>query len=225
MKHHLLAGAAALALLAGGTAVASAADLPPAPAYEVPMIAAAPAVYDWTGFYAGVHLGYGWGDFTGHGGHEVDGILGGGQVGANWQFDQFVLGFETDIAGTDIDGNSHQNKTGKKVEHTVNFFGTVRGRAGFAFDRFLVYGTGGFAYADIDKRIHGGKNQNDWRWGWTAGGGVEYAVTDNITMRLEYLYADLGEDNGGNNKNKKKNKNFKYDYDQSLVRAGVNYKF
>lgn len=225
MKHHLLAGAAALALLVGGVAAASAADLPPAP--EVPMIAAAPAVYDWTGFYAGVHLGYGWGDFKGNGGHDVDGILGGGQVGANWQFDNFVLGFETDISGTDIDGNNgnHPKRVNKKVEHTVNFFGTVRGRAGFTFDRFLIYGTGGFAYADVDKRIHGGKNQNDWRWGWTAGGGVEYAVTDNITMRVEYLFADLGEDNGGNNNNKKKNKNFKYDYDQSLVRGAINYKF
>jgi outer membrane immunogenic protein len=85
-----------------------------------------------------------------------------------------------------------------------------------------VYGTGGFAYSDVNVKANNKKNNNndDWMWGWTAGGGVEAAVTDNISIKVEYLFADLG-DNRVNTKNGK----FKYDYTQNLVRVGVNYKF
>jgi outer membrane immunogenic protein len=220
MKYHLLAGAAAMALVVGGSVVARAADLPMAPA--VPMIAAAPAVYDWTGFYAGLNLGFGWGEFSKNAGNQkgfkdrsIDGIVGGAQIGGNWQFESFVLGVETDIQGTGFGDSKGKWKTEGGI------FGTVRGRAGFAFDRFLVYGTGGFAYSDVNIKANKKGNDN-WRTGWTAGGGVEAAVTDNISVKVEYLFADLGEgdwfrDNRGNR--------WKADFTQSLVRAGVNYKF
>lgn len=111
----------------------------------------------------------------------------------------------------------------------MNVFGTVRGRAGVAFDRFLVYGTGGFAYANIDTKVSfpGIANASDTNThlGWTAGGGVEVAITPNWSAKVEYLFADLGEERyhfnfGGGVKG-----SGKLSYDQNLVRAGVNYKF
>lgn len=97
MKNSVAAVGVVLALCA---VRAQAADLP---APEIPMIAQAPAAaaYDWTGFYIGGNVGYGWGTIDPKGGKnfDVNGVLGGGQIGANWQFSQFVLGLETDIAG------------------------------------------------------------------------------------------------------------------------------
>jgi outer membrane immunogenic protein len=215
MKNFLLAGAAALAMFAASSASVRAADLP---VPEVPMIAAAPvAVYDWTGFYIGANVGYGWGKFdggsrrAGFGDNKIDGVVGGAQAGMNWQWDKFVAGLETDIQGTGFDGENS-----RRFDPEGGIFGTVRGRVGFAFDRFLVYGTGGFAYSDVNVK----KNNDDWKYGWTAGGGVEAAVTDNITVKVEYLYADLGDDTVRSRRG-----NFKYDYTQNLVRVGVNYKF
>jgi outer membrane immunogenic protein len=215
MKQYLLAGAAAVAMMIAGTAAVRAADLP---APEVPMVAAAPAAaYDWTGFYVGLNVGYAWGEFDGgsnrqgFGGRDIDGIIGGAQVGGNWQWDKFVAGLETDIQGTGFDSSNSG-----KFKPEGGIFGTVRGRVGFAFDRFLVYGTGGFAYSDVNIK----KNNDDWKWGWTAGGGVEAAITDNISVKVEYLYADLGDDTV-----RVRGDRFKYDYTQNVVRVGVNYKF
>jgi outer membrane immunogenic protein len=220
MKTYLLAGVAAIAMTVGGSVAVRAADLP---APEVPMIAAAPiaAAYDWTGFYIGANVGYGWGKLDRNGGGagrlngDIDGIVGGAQVGGNWQWDKFVAGLETDIQGTGFDSERRGNRS---FDPKGGIFGTVRGRVGFAFDRFLVYGTGGFAYSDVNIK----RNNDDWKWGWTAGGGVEAAVTDNISVKVEYLYADLGDDNF---RNRRTGDRFKYDYTQNLVRVGVNYKF
>lgn len=222
MKQYLLAGVAAIAMMVGGSAAVRAADLP---APEVPMIAAAPpAIYDWTGFYIGANVGYGFGKFDGQSGarqagfkdKDFNGIAGGAQIGGNWQWDKFVAGLETDIQGTGFDSDN-----GKKFKPDGGIFGTVRGRVGFAFDRFLVYGTGGFAYSDINIKANGNNNDDDIKIGWTAGGGVEAAVTDNISVKVEYLFADLGD----GRVHTKNGDNFKFDYTQNLVRVGVNYKF
>lgn len=171
-------------------------------------VVVAPA-FSWTGFYAGVHAGYGWADLDtfysedlGVGG-KPDGLFGGGQVGYNHQFsNHVVLGLEADAAFADIEDDGKQGDsdfaygTGAKI----NALGTVRGRAGYAIDRFLPYVTGGFAWANARTGVTvGGDAIPNYSFtdskvftGWTVGAGLEYAVTSNITAKIEYLYADLG---------------------------------
>jgi outer membrane immunogenic protein len=215
MKKILLSSVALL----GFTAGAIAADLPSRRA-PAPMIAAVP-VFTWTGFYVGVNAGYGWG--TGNdrvfvpgvgfvGGGDDGGFVGGAQIGYNYQIGAFVLGVETDIQYADLGGDRNNvGLLGFDNEDGDDYFGTVRARAGVAFDRALVYATGGFAYGDSNG-------------GWTAGGGIEYAFTNNLTAKVEGLYVNLnndrnrfdgvvGFDNGRN------------DTEFGVVRAGLNYKF
>jgi outer membrane immunogenic protein len=152
--------ASALALLSG---MAVAADIPVEP-LPPPMIAPTPIAFNWSGFYIGAHGGWGWG-----GGAFDDGFVVGGQLGVNWQFNSFVLGAEGDGSFVDWGGGT-------------DAVGTGRLRAGLAFDRFLVYGTGGVALQDFDDV------------GWVAGGGAEYAITDNVTIGAEYLHYELDND-------------------------------
>ena len=221
----LLAGTAALAIAASA---AQAADLPSryAPA---PMIAAVP-VFTWTGFYVGVNAGYGWQGSTDSsifvpagtfvtapgasgvvtfGDNEGDGFVGGGQIGYNYQVNQFVFGLEADLQYADLGGGNGSAfvPAGFPVSFVpagtaggLEWLDTVRDRLGFAIDRALVYGTGGFAYGggDDNNGFNGFINNNDdIRTGWVLGGGVEYAFTDNVTLGLEGLWVNLnGKDNG-----------------------------
>jgi len=234
----LLAGTAALAIAASA---AQAADLPsrriaPAP---VPMIAAIP-VFTWTGFYVGVNAGYGW-DTNSNNTVFVPGVgyvsnsgsnggfVGGGQVGYNYQMGMFVLGAETDIQYADLGHNNNGYYAGANYgnHNSGNWFGTARVRAGVAFDRALIYATGGFAYGDIGGRgayydpalgyYGGGSSTNT---GWTVGGGVEYAFTNNLTAKVEGLYVNL--DSGHNDYLGYGNRN---NSEFGVVRAGLNYKF
>jgi outer membrane immunogenic protein len=190
MKKILYAAVATLALSAGAATAAQAADViteqAPAPApVAVP-------VFSWTGVYLGANLGYGWANA----GDDDDGFVGGGQIGYNYEFDNhLVLGIEGDMdaTGMQFDGND--------VDYTI----TGRARLGYAFDRWMVYGTGGIAYAkagDLDDT------------GWTAGGGVEWAATDHIVTGLEYLHYGFSDfDHTG------------IDADADVIRARLSYKF
>ena len=142
------------------------------------------------------------------------GVIGGVQAGYNWEFpNNFLLGFETDFDGAAIRGKVTANAAGEigggpfgvaaQLGSRINYIGTVRARGGYAWDRFLVYGTGGFAYGQVNSTVSasiaagGGAvaistSQNNGRTGWTAGGGFEYAITKNLTVKTEYLYVDLG---------------------------------
>lgn len=158
----LAASASVLAILSGA---ALAADLPTfsPPPPPAPMLSTTPIAYNWSGFYVGAHGGWGWGSGNG----IDDGFVVGGQIGVNWQFNNFVLGAEGD--GSFVDWGD------------VSAIGTVRLRGGFAFDRFLAYGTGGAAIGEDDV-------------GWVAGGGVEFAVTDNLSAGVEYLHYEEDDD-------------------------------
>lgn len=224
MKNLLKSTLLASALVFGGSA-AMAADLP---APEVPMIAAAPVVWSWTGAYAGLFIGGGFeGEVHRHGGgkKDLDGVFGGGYVGYNWQMNSFLLGAETDAGFTGWETNGGGKKNNFKGD--VGVLGSVRGRIGFTWDRFLVYGTGGFAYSDLNINNAGknknNKNDGDFLFGWTAGGGVEFAVTDNVLVKLEYLYYDVGDEWEG--KNKKRNNKGDGHFDINTVKLGVAYKF
>ncbi|WCS24982.1 porin family protein [Methylobacterium sp. NMS14P] len=189
-----------------------------------------------------------------------DGFSGGGQIGYNYQFTPgsgVVIGFEADAQYLDF-GRSRNNAfvsgavapgyylTDPRGLSSLDFFGTVRGRLGYAFDRTLVYGTGGFAYGSgsADRSFGGFAGNDSFRTGWAAGGGIEYALpTDSflnffrssaVTLKVEGLYVNL--DRGTRNQGAfviNAANNFPVVYsgvgrrdDQfAVVRAGLNYKF
>ncbi|GGE45999.1 porin [Agaricicola taiwanensis] len=186
----------AIALAAFGvvamTGAASAADLPAVQPY----VAAAPVAFNWTGFYLGAQVGYGWGeagleDFAGD--YDVDGFNVGLYGGYNHQFvNNVVVGLEADINYNDADGDI--GLAGVAFSSTeFNWDGAVRARLGYAFDRVLVYVAGGVAFADIDltNTVLGVTvTDSDTTVGWTIGAGVEAAVTEQIAVRAEYRYTN-----------------------------------
>jgi len=210
MKKILLSSVAFLGLATG----ALAADLPSRRA-PAPVIAAVP-VFTWTGFYVGVNAGYGWNanDSITVGGVRFDlddegGFVGGAQAGYNYQIGSFVVGLEGDIQYADFGGDDRFDFDGDGILdddfNRSDWFGTVRARAGVAFDRALIYATGGFAFADDAT-------------GWTVGGGLEYAFTNNLSAKIEGLYVNLDQDDNGF---------FAIDNDAEfgVVRAGLNFRF
>ena len=228
---------AAALLLAIATFATSApvvaADLPQAP----PPMPRAPAfvpvpVYNWSGFYIGINGGWGFGTsnwtnslaFPGSTGNfDLSGGVAGGTVGANWQINNFVVGVEGDIDWSNIKGSTSNGFCVGTTCTTENtWLGTIRGRAGFAADRILFYGTAGGAFGSIKATGAAFTNTSSAQFGWTAGAGIEGALTDNLTARIEYLYVDLGNDTcsivcfpGSTN----------VSFKTSLVRAGLNWKF
>jgi outer membrane immunogenic protein len=219
MKRFGLAGVSLLAL----ATVAAAADLPrrsfpgPAPNY-IP-------VYNWTGFYIGINGGGAWGDSTWDsiGTFDVAGFLVGGTAGYNWQAGQFVFGLEGDYAWTGIDGTSSAAcATGCKTSNS--WLATVRGRIGYAYDRFLPYITGGLALGDIKANQPGFVGAHDFNAGWTLGGGFEFVNAGTWSAKAEYLYIDLGKFNCGlacGNGINPDNVSFS----THVVRGGVNFRF
>jgi outer membrane immunogenic protein len=234
------------------TGAASAADLEPV------------AAYDWTGFYAGLHAGYHFGSSGGVNfdsvfgplnpdyvtaretiapqtlGDELDGFIGGAQLGYNFQIDSFVLGLETDISYLDLDEDDHViapvppfANHDISSSQSIDWLGTTRLRLGYAFDRALVYLTGGLAYGDTEfsyrvvSESTGSGGDEDFKVGWTIGGGLDYAISEAIVLRGEYLYYDLG---------KSSSRDF-YDFSATageewnakfrgnIIRGGVNFRF
>ena len=229
MKRILLIGTSIVAL----AVPAMAADLPvKAPP---PMVAPAPVLF-WTGFYLGLNGGYsfgesrrtvdfvtssgaiitGGGSITG-GGQDLEGGLFGGQIGYNWQTDNWVFGIETDIQWANQRGSAVFNcpatcvtapsgvvRTGAVVDQNLEWFGTFRGRGGFLVGQSaLLYATGGLAYGSLETGITlagftpGGvgitatRSGSNTRVGWTVGGGVEWKFSRNWSAKIEYLYMDI----------------------------------
>ena len=199
MKNILLATAAlgALALATG----ASAADLP------VKAAPIAPPVYDWSGVYVGGFGGYGFGNqninnTSGHAGFanftanfETHGPLAGGEVGYNWMIGQILFGLEGDGAWTNIRGNDNF-ALGWNDENHLKWVGSLRVRSGIAVDRLLLFFTAGWAAGDIDHtNTNPGVGVDSFsahRSGLAAGGGIAYAITNNLIGKIEYRYYDLG---------------------------------
>lgn len=195
VKSILLAGAATVAF----AGVASAAD----PIMPTPVMPVAPVVtaHDWSGFYAGVNAGYGWGEaysaaaggvLATPGGvnlNQINGMLGGAQVGFNVQHDAVVFGVEADIQASGVS----QNVAAESVTVGLDYLGTVRARLGVDVGNgILPYLTAGVAYGQArvatplgtEHQVHGG---------WTVGGGVEFKLDQQVSLKGEYLYYDLGE--------------------------------
>jgi outer membrane immunogenic protein len=182
-------------------------------------------VYNWTGFYIGINGGYGFGSsnwtnsLAGNSGNfDLSGGVVGGTVGANYQINQFVVGVEGDIDWSGIQGSTSNGLCAGTTCTTKNtWLSTIRGRAGFAADRVLFYGTAGGAFGSIQANVPAFASTSSTQFGWTAGAGIEGALTDNLTARIEYLYVDLGNESccAGTN----------VSFKTSLVRAGLDWKF
>ncbi|HXX26325.1 MAG TPA: outer membrane protein [Pseudolabrys sp.] len=223
MKKLLLASMGVLAL---GIASASAADLPrraaPAPIYTpVP-------VYNWTGFYVGINGGGAFGHASvsnafGSQGFDADGGLVGGTLGYNWQVGQWVLGIEGDIDWADIRGSTSNGLCfGGTCSVKNDWLATVRGRIGYAFDRFMPYITGGGAFGDVKTSVPAFGGQTNTQAGWTAGAGLEFAINGPWTAKVEYLYVDLGKDTCDTGSCGIATTT---DFHTNIVRAGFNYRF
>lgn len=179
-----------------------------------------PAVYDWTGAYVGAHAGYSWSKTTASETPEngvwnvrgdsftadVDGFLGGLQAGYNYQIDSWVLGAELDIGYLDINGDAPtRHSIGVPFDTIVSTDGggyaTARLRGGYALDRLLIFATGGLIYANLGSEVNDSvasqlhTDETRGQFGWTLGGGLEYALTDAWSVKVDYLYYELNKEN------------------------------
>jgi outer membrane immunogenic protein len=208
----LLATVAVLTLAAVGQP-AAAADLGRMPT-KAPIAAPVP-FHNWTGLYVGGNAGYSWGrtDLDYSFGAlpsasttlDPNSFIAGGQLGYNWQLGSFVVGVESDLAwrhGTDSATITLNNVFGDFAAFSTeqNWVGTARGRVGFAVNNWLIYGTGGVAFGGFKHAYTETRPgvatrtaaDSDSKAGWTAGGGVEYAFTNQWSLGVEYLYMDFG---------------------------------
>lgn len=236
---NLIVFAAVAGIVMVGPCAASAADLP-APTYsKAPAPAVMAAVYDWNGFYVGANVGYGWAtDATALGSTlplvapgfitllnsanaaatKPAGVIGGGEVGYNWQRGQVLAGLEADISGTDIHAsNDFSGPVGvTRFVHSderLGWLATLRGRLGFLpVQQLLLYATGGLAVGQVKTNssltttvpnnvpacvaanvgLCMGSSDTSTKTGWTVGAGAEYALTANWTVKAEYLFVNLG---------------------------------
>jgi outer membrane immunogenic protein len=181
----------------------------------------------WTGFYAGVSGGYGWGttSVSPAVGAAVEnnssGWLLGAQAGYNVDMGGFVLGGEADLQWANI-GYSEPIAGGTFTAKT-DFFGTLRARAGVPIGQVMPYGTVGVAYGrgSATEDLLASTTQVANHFGWTAGVGLEAQATDNLSIKAEYLYVDLG----SQPYNSLGVGNIDVGQSFSVIRAGVNYKF
>ena len=201
MKKIVSLGTAALAALVAASA-AQAADMP----RKAPLAPYVGAPFNWTGFYIGAHVGAGWStkewtllqsDFPSSpiGNFNLNGFLGGGQIGYNWQSGWAVFGVEADASAADIKGSTLCTNLAF-CSSKIDALGTITARFGGAVDRALVYVKGGGAWEhEKNARIGTEFSESKTRWGWTVGTGVEYAFAPNWSGKVEYNFLDFGKAN------------------------------
>lgn len=225
MKLRLVGISAALAV--GVAAPVVAADLPPQLPAKAPPVAPVP-YFSWTGFYLGLNGGGGWGRSSHADSHfgintgtfDLSGALFGGTAGYNYQFGNAVVGLEGDLDRAKITGTSATFVPGVDYSSYLQWLGTVRGRVGVSFDRFLPYVTGGLAIGNVKGTINGpgtALSGDTTQTGWTVGAGVEYGITPSLSLKAEYLYLDLAGSTpiSGDNVEVKSH----------IVRGGLNWRF
>jgi len=212
-------------LMAGVASSAFAADLPTRKGAPIAPPVYAPA-FTWGGLYVGINGGYAYGPVSNSNFASPSGGIVGGTLGYNWQMGQIVFGAEGDFdyAFTKKSNNFGAGPAFGSNTYKVSWITTERLRLGYAVDRALFYVTGGFAAVDTRATANFGGaafEQNNWRTGGAIGGGIEYAFTNNITAKAEYLWLPMQDKTyfGGtpfaeNNK-----------MDVNLFRVGLNYKF
>ena len=204
----LAAMAAAVTLCSGGVARADGFGPSGPPPYGPP-----PTSYErpygygcctWAGFYGGVNFGYGWSansdqlalDGDNPTGLSPEGGFGGGQIGYNWQVGHIVFGAEADLQGADISDRLQDFNFGDTFHSSLDWFGTIRGRLGYGFDRALVYVTAGFAYGGVHNSVNvvavGPYKFDGTATGYVLGAGMEYKFNPAWSIKGEYQYINLG---------------------------------
>jgi outer membrane immunogenic protein len=234
MTKNIILGAVTALVL--GTTAAAAADLP-VKAAPVPV-----AIYDWTGFYIGVSGGGSFGQSThidqatGLGdtlGYNLKGGLVGGTIGYNWQVSSFVFGFEGDASwvgqyGSNFDDGGAGNSAFTSFTKET-WVATARGRAGYAVNNLLFYGTGGYAAAGVEAGVKDANtgallaSATSTRSGWTAGGGLEWGFAPNWSAKFEWLYMKF--ESAAFNTLQAEGPRSSVPLDDNVVRAGINYRF
>lgn len=220
MKRLVLAGVSALAVVTV-MGSANAADIQRRQAMPAKAPMYVQQAYNWTGSYIGINGGAGWGssDFSSPlatSSFRTSGGLVGGTIGYNWQANQTVFGLEGDLDWSNIRGSSACG-VGRTCETRNDWMGTVRGRIGYAFDRFMPYVTGGLAVGNVKNSVTGLSDNSNTKAGYALGAGVEAALSGPWTAKVEYLYADLGRTSAPLGSDARFNTN--------LVRGGLNYRF
>ncbi len=233
MKSVLLAMTILLAVTGAGTAADAVASDPVG------------APYSWTGFYAGVHGGYSWG--SGDGPYpepgvgqyetafpEAQGGLLGGQIGYNHQWGSFVLGLEGDLSYSWADGSSRINTfpggvdASGRTDSEYTYLASITGRAGYAFDRTLLYAKGGIGFTRLEITDYDDPETFNARGsktltGWTIGGGVEHALTDKWSVKGEYQFYRFSGDVALDDPIPFRT--YEGDFNVHAVKIGLNYKF
>jgi outer membrane immunogenic protein len=168
-------------------------------------------MYSWAGPYIGGNIGWDWGSVDNNP-TKPSGFVGGVQAGYNWQNGPWVFGIEGDFQGNGA------SDTFAPWKFSNPWFGTVRGRAGYALNNVLFYGTAGLAFGELTGQTFGSLSESHTNAGWTVGLGAEVGLAQNWSAKVEYLYVDLNDSNftitGAQN-----------GYHFGLLRAGVNYHF
>jgi outer membrane immunogenic protein len=246
MRRLAIAGAGVLSI-AGFAGAASAADLPARTYTKAPMRAY--PIYDWSGFYIGIEGGGGWGKSQHYrndpttpavnglpetGGISLNGGLVGGTYGYNYQFNNnIVVGIENDISWTSNKGSASFVAPFAPLTNTAqtsqSWLDTLRGRLGFAWNRWMFFGSGGAAFADEGVQIcnaaRGCESLSQKVTGWTAGAGVEYAFAPNWSAKLEYLHVDFGSQQFSRTAAPVVFFARDVTLTENIARVGVNYKF
>jgi outer membrane immunogenic protein len=215
-------------LLAAGLAGvgAQAADLPPRYAPMVPQAPIYSPLYNWTGFYVGINGGGGWGrsQWDGIDKFGPSGGLIGGTLGYNWQVGgRWVVGVEGDVDWSGIRATTTVLPCALGCETRNHWLATARGRAGYAWDRFLPYLTAGLALGDVSASRPGFPAGNSTTAGWTVGAGLEFGVVGNVSLKAEYLLVSLSDFNCGFNCGLAANGNITF-Y-ANIFRGGLNVHF
>jgi opacity protein-like surface antigen len=242
------------AVLAAGiacSATARAADIGGAPP---PLLSPTP-VYNWNGFYIGGHVGYATETssitetapdttFVESVSPTAKSIMGGAQLGFNWLIvPHIVIGFEWDVSGASLKPAATTAFGGGGLvgwTDSIDLFGTARARFGYAFDNWMIYGTGGFAWAresltrtqqvagPTSPPLNASFSAHTLKTGWSAGAGIEWGFAPNWNARLEYLYISLDPDNfsyATPSPLVTRTFNITESFTMQTVRVGVNYKF
>ena len=244
---------AALIGMALLSTTALAADLPSRrapPVFVPPPI----PVFTWTGLYIGGQVGYQFGRSNAYGfdnggrgvvaaGSSPNGIVGGGHAGYNFSTQSLpflngfgggfggggiLFGIEGDVDGSDYKKTYALGGISNQVREDIQ--GSIRGRVGLTYDRVLFYATGGAAFGDLQNTyvntLNGLTDHSDHtRVGYTVGGGIEYAITNNFSLRAEYRYTDYGTFTENLAASQAGGLNVRHHETNNRVQAGFSYRF